>query len=134
MKEFTLAGLVGYLFQAQGVTIEARLEKPKRLGYHLTMLRQRLAATQLTHIDFSPLEFYMPTVLRLDGFEVRIYLNDHEPAHVHVFRAGGEAKIKLGLGGQEPMLLQVTPKMSNRDATSIRERRRQRTRAPERVS
>lgn len=37
----------------------------------------------------------MPTVLRENGFEVRIYPNDHEPAHVHVFKAGGEAKIQI---------------------------------------
>jgi hypothetical protein len=37
----------------------------------------------------------MPTVLRKDGFEVQIYFNDHPPAHVHVFKGGGEAKINL---------------------------------------
>jgi len=35
----------------------------------------------------------MPTVLKKDGF--RIYPNDHLPAHVHVFKAGREAKNKL---------------------------------------
>ena len=37
----------------------------------------------------------MPLVLREGGFQVRIYLNDHPPAHVHVFNADGEAQITL---------------------------------------
>ncbi len=36
----------------------------------------------------------MATVLRADGLRVVIYLNDHQPAHVHVF-GDGEAKIDL---------------------------------------
>ena len=36
----------------------------------------------------------MVTVLRADGLRVVIYLNDHLPAHVHVF-GDGEAKINL---------------------------------------
>lgn len=36
----------------------------------------------------------MVTILRADGLRVVIYLNDHEPAHVHVF-GNGEAKIHL---------------------------------------
>ncbi|MEH2215126.1 DUF4160 domain-containing protein [Nostoc sp.] len=38
----------------------------------------------------------MPTILKKGGFEVRIYLNDRIPAHVHVFKGGGEAKINIG--------------------------------------
>ena len=37
----------------------------------------------------------MPLVLLEGGFAVRIYLNDHPPAHVHVLNAGGEARIML---------------------------------------
>lgn len=37
----------------------------------------------------------MVTVLRSGGFRVVIYLDDHEPAHVHVL-GDGEAKIDLG--------------------------------------
>jgi len=37
----------------------------------------------------------MPTVLRQDGYDIVIYLNDHVPAHVHAFEGGGEAKIHL---------------------------------------
>lgn len=38
----------------------------------------------------------MPTIYRQDGFEVMVFLNDHRPAHVHVFKAEGEAVIHLG--------------------------------------
>lgn len=37
----------------------------------------------------------MPTVLREDGFNFRIYFNDHSPPHVHVLKAEGEAKISI---------------------------------------
>jgi hypothetical protein len=37
----------------------------------------------------------MPTVLRLAGFEVRIYTFDHPPPHVHVWKAGAVVKIDL---------------------------------------
>ncbi len=41
----------------------------------------------------------MPTVLVVDGFQVRIYLapREHGPAHVHVVKAGaGEVVVNLG--------------------------------------
>ncbi len=38
----------------------------------------------------------MPTVLSQDGFDVMIYTKDHLPAHVHVWKAGGEVVIDLG--------------------------------------
>ena len=37
----------------------------------------------------------MPTILRLEGFEFRIWTNDHEPPHVHVFKGDGQAKIEI---------------------------------------
>ena len=37
----------------------------------------------------------MPTVLREEGFEVRIYTLDHPPAHVHVAKAGAIVRINL---------------------------------------
>ena len=40
----------------------------------------------------------MVTALRADGLRVVIYVNDHQPAHVHVL-GDGEAKINL-LGTQ----------------------------------
>jgi hypothetical protein len=46
----------------------------------------------------------MVTVLRADGLRVVIYVNDHLPAHVHVF-GDGEAKINLlGEDGQPDLV------------------------------
>lgn len=42
----------------------------------------------------------MVTVLRSGGLRVVIYLDDHEPAHVHVL-GDGEAKIDLGFASGE---------------------------------
>ena len=40
----------------------------------------------------------MPTVLRIDGFQVRIFPNDHPPAHVHVYKAGTVVVLELRTG------------------------------------
>ena len=40
----------------------------------------------------------MPTVLRQDGFRVMIRTHDHEPPHVHCFKAGGEVLIDIETG------------------------------------
>ena len=48
----------------------------------------------------------MVTVLRADGLRVVIYLNDHLPAHVHVF-GDGEVKINLIGRGSAPDLVWV---------------------------
>lgn len=37
----------------------------------------------------------MPTVVREEGFEVRIYTFDHPPPHVHVAKAGAIMRIDL---------------------------------------
>jgi hypothetical protein len=37
----------------------------------------------------------MVRVLDDDGFSVRIWPNDHEPAHVHVYRAEAMARIEI---------------------------------------
>ena len=37
----------------------------------------------------------MPTVIREDGFEVRIYTFDHLPAHVHIAKAGAIVRVDL---------------------------------------
>lgn len=37
----------------------------------------------------------MGTLLRIDGFRVMIYTNDHAPAHVHLISSDGRAKIAL---------------------------------------
>lgn len=46
----------------------------------------------------------MVTVLRLDGFRVVIYPNDHRPAHVHVISAEHEAVFNLNCPGGPPEL------------------------------
>jgi hypothetical protein len=38
----------------------------------------------------------MPTILRIDGFSIRIRTKDHPPPHVHVFHGGKEVVIILG--------------------------------------
>jgi len=38
----------------------------------------------------------MPTVLRMCGFEVRVNTDDHEPPHVHVWKAGLWVKVAIG--------------------------------------
>jgi hypothetical protein len=47
----------------------------------------------------------MPTIYRLGNLRFVVFLNDHDPAHVHVFATGGEAKILLGSGFSRPALL-----------------------------
>ena len=42
----------------------------------------------------------MPTILREGGLSIRIYLDDHLPAHVHVVSATGTAKIEIGGEGR----------------------------------
>jgi hypothetical protein len=37
----------------------------------------------------------MATVLRKNGFIVRIWSNDHLPRHVHIFKGGGTCTINL---------------------------------------
>jgi hypothetical protein len=37
----------------------------------------------------------MVTVFKQDGLSFRIFPNDHLPNHVHVFKAGGEARIEI---------------------------------------
>jgi hypothetical protein len=48
----------------------------------------------------------MPTVLRIGGLRFVIWPNDHDPAHVHVFSAEGEAKIALGAPNGHPRLIE----------------------------
>ncbi|MGC9385865.1 MAG: DUF4160 domain-containing protein [Hydrogenovibrio sp.] len=37
----------------------------------------------------------MPTLLDFEGCKFFFYANDHAPAHVHVLKAGGWARIEL---------------------------------------
>ena len=51
----------------------------------------------------------MPTVLRVAGFRVVIFLppREHEPPHVHVRKTGGEAVIELASGGRPQVIRSV---------------------------
>jgi hypothetical protein len=49
----------------------------------------------------------MPTLVRQDGFDIRMYFDDHDPPHVHVFKAGGQAKIAIGDSTIAPSLILV---------------------------
>ena len=49
----------------------------------------------------------MPTVLRQGGFSVMVLTNDHIPAHVHVFKAGTEVIVNLGIGTNGPQIREV---------------------------
>ncbi len=56
----------------------------------------------------------MSVILRSNGFLFVIYPNDHEPPHIHIFRAGAESIINLGIDDQEPVIRDVY-RMRNRD-------------------
>ena len=47
----------------------------------------------------------MPTVLRTGSLRFVMWLNDHSPAHVHVFCGDAEARIELGTQGVHPRLV-----------------------------
>ncbi len=44
---------------------------------------------------------------RADGFQIRIFANDHSPPHVHVVKAGGFAKVALGSVEEPPGLMEA---------------------------
>lgn len=47
----------------------------------------------------------MPTVHRAGNLRFVVFLDDHDPPHVHVFSAGGEAKLLLAGPDGRPALL-----------------------------
>lgn len=56
----------------------------------------------------------MPTIYVEGGFRFMVFTDDHDPAHVHVWKAGKIAKIHIGDADQRPE--PVDPgKMSTRD-------------------
>ena len=57
-----------------------------------------------------------PTVLREDGYQVKIYPNDHPPAHVHVVRAGKEARV-----GLDPIVVYNNWGFNNRELSKIQD-------------
>ena len=40
----------------------------------------------------------MPTLVIIDGISILMYLNDHDPPHVHVRQRETEARIEIGTG------------------------------------
>ncbi len=40
----------------------------------------------------------MPTIAWVDGIPIRMYFNDHAPAHFHAYHEGGEARIDIATG------------------------------------
>lgn len=55
----------------------------------------------------------MPTVLRVQGFKILIYFDDHDPAHVHVLSGEGSVKIALGDRTVKPSILEYQGKRNN---------------------
>jgi len=54
----------------------------------------------------------MPTILEKDGFRIIIRTRDHNPPHVHVYKADGQITIALG-SETEPIAI-VANWMKNR--------------------
>lgn len=52
--------------------------------------RRMLAMTQPTMVGYN---FMVPTVLLYRGFRVVIFLHDHTPRHVHVYRTSDEVVV-----------------------------------------
>jgi hypothetical protein len=54
----------------------------------------------------------VPTIIREDGYEVRIYTLDHPPPHVHVAKAGAVLKIDLATC----QVIEIVGAISDREA------------------
>lgn len=63
----------------------------------------------------------MPTVLREAGFQIVIFLppREHEPAHVHVWNADGEAVIELATTTHSQSIRSVWGMRTNDVATAF---------------
>lgn len=59
----------------------------------------------------------MGTVLLQDGFAVMIFVHDHLPPHVHIFKAGEQLIINLGGANTKPTVRE------NKGMTNQNERR-----------
>ena len=57
----------------------------------------------------------MPTVLRAQGFDIKIHFNDHAPAHVHAIKGQGEAVITL-----DPLMALRVWRMNRRDLSKAK--------------
>lgn len=56
----------------------------------------------------------MPTVLRVKGYHVIIFTNDHPPPHVHVRRAEGGAKVSF-----DPVVIVEYHRLNQRQLSEI---------------
>ena len=58
----------------------------------------------------------VPTVLRVGGFRILIFLppREHEPPHVHVWNADGEVVIELAVG-EKPQTIRTVAGMRTSD-------------------
>lgn len=61
----------------------------------------------------------MATVHRFNSFSVRIYTNDHRPAHVHVISSDAEAIFNLHCPGGPPELREFFGSLSRRQLQAI---------------
>jgi hypothetical protein len=62
----------------------------------------------------------MATVLRINGYIVRIWSNDHLPRHVHVFKDNGECVINLVGKNNNPELREFYSMKRKEIAKAIR--------------
>ena len=53
----------------------------------------------------------MPEIFREQGFKVVIFYDDHEPAHVHVFKGSGQLRVQI----KDASLLSVKGDISNKE-------------------
>ena len=60
----------------------------------------------------------MPTIMLISGFRFIIWPNDHEPAHIHVFKGDAEAKVRIGNSKQAPKIVAIYG-MTRREAKFI---------------
>ena len=49
----------------------------------------------------------MSSVLFINGFQFIIWPDDHEPPHVHAFKGGGEAKVRIGNNERAPAFVTI---------------------------
>lgn len=49
----------------------------------------------------------MPTALRVAGYRIVIFTDDHLPAHVHAVSGIARAKIALGSADESPSVIEV---------------------------
>jgi hypothetical protein len=60
----------------------------------------------------------MPTLLRIDGYSVQIFTDDHLPPHVHVFARGCELVVNLNCA-EEYVSIRENNGFKNREIRDI---------------